>query len=180
MRSHPHIHRSLRPTDDRTRDLLTQLCEFPILACLTTSNSCNRPRHRFREHLERGSQPGITWVMGAKCPRRRKMNCKFPGSSRVGFLKWAGVCPEVVELACKNLKKGGFVPCIESLESASPSYMRYRQRRLPKSCCIGIETWEGWREQYCRSGVRIKLVDHDWSLVVETHWDYGNRWQSGV
>ena len=69
MRSHPHIHRSLRPTDDRTRDLLTQLGEFSIIVSLTTSNSCNHSRHRFQEHLRRGSHPGITRVMGAKWPR---------------------------------------------------------------------------------------------------------------
>jgi hypothetical protein len=59
----------------------------------------------------------------------------------VDVLEWARAWPEVVELACKNLKKRSFVP---SVESASPSDMRYRQRWLLKSCCNGIETWEGW------------------------------------
>jgi hypothetical protein len=70
----------------------------------------------------------------------------------------ARVCPEVVELACKNLKTESFIPSIERLESASPSDMRYRQRWLLKSCCTGIETWEGWDKlaRHCGNGVRVE------------------------
>ena len=80
--------------------------------------------------------------MGVKCARSRKTNCRFAGSNRVDVLECVRADPEVVELACKNLKKESFVPSVERLESASPSSMRYRQRWLLKSCCTGIETWE--------------------------------------
>ena len=67
----------MRPIDDRTKDLLTQLCEFPILVSLTTSDPCNHSRDRFREHIKRAqtfSTRDATGdaLMGVKCPGGEK------------------------------------------------------------------------------------------------------------